>query len=731
MSVASDADLLRKGAMAPEDVVSPLIRPVRTARDVALCSAAGLAGFGAAPLLERPGLAWPALAAGAGGAVLAARRGRRLQERAVVATGIIAGLSPLIGVRQIRSDTVMLRRWTWGRQSVPARITVRYYPGIDAGAVWRGEVLRVVAGKTGHRYVTVKDKPRRRLMVLGLDRSPAAVEAMSPARRRLDRAVTELMGATAKTRDVAIGGDGQVVAFTVVHQAGAKLAAGGYRARVEKVLGTMLPGRWRARWDLEGDTVRFEVRPTLPTQRWVPVTAEVDAAALRANYRSVRVPYAVDEDGNEIAWRPAVVPHFLLTGQTGAGKTSTARSLICGLTRNGWPVWIADVKRIEFRDFRRWPNVQVVASTIPQIVAMIHQATTLMRHRYELVETGRAVVADFEPLFVVIDEYTEFVNVLRSWYASIKLRGEPATPVTLDELASILRLGRSARVHLLETAQRPDITLFGSGEMRDNLGQRASLGRLSPNGAQMMWENAGIGVAIPRGLVGRATTTNDDGVPVEAQTYRFPEFDAVDGSDEAALLAALHPTTSIHERLLILAPQPADDEHRLTWSDYAEAPWVRAADRPDLDPVTRGVQDKIDGTSAGSALAVLGVTAAAADSRIGAGAGTATPATSVDVRTEPGDHTDEAAQDVDATPEDGYASATTSYPARLVPGDLICLDDEEASWVVVDEAPEPDPTAPGQLIISWRSDRDDAGAGVISWGEDEPITVRLPAGEEA
>jgi S-DNA-T family DNA segregation ATPase FtsK/SpoIIIE len=289
-----------------------------------------------------------------------------------------------------------------------------------------------------------------------------------------------------------------------------------------------------------------------------------------------------------ISWRPGVVPHFLFIGPTGAGKTSTSRCVISGVTRSGWAMWIADVKRIEFRDFRDWPNVQVVASSIPQIVAMIHQAWRVMMQRYDLVESGQARVTDFEPLFVLIDEYTEFLNSLRSWYAGVKVKGDPTVPRTLDEVASILRLGRSGRVHLIKTAQRPDIALFGgaaAGEMRDNLGQRMSLGRLSPNGALMMWEDASVGVSIPRGLVGRGTTTGVDGHPVEAQAYRFPDIDAPAGSQESALLEQLRPSRTVHERLLILEPEIQDEEQPLTWHHYAETPWVKASDRARPRPV--------------------------------------------------------------------------------------------------------------------------------------------------
>lgn len=715
--------------MAPEDAVRSVLPSVQSGRNALWFAAAGLAGFGGAPLLGQPGWAWPALAAGAVGAVGQGLQGRRQRERQVVSLGVIGGLSPLLGVRQLEGDTVVLRRWTRGRGSVPRRIDVRYYPGIDAGPAWRKEVLRVVAARTGRGYVVARDWPRRRRIQLRLDTSGEAVVVKPAAQQRLEKAVSELVGPTAATRQVVFE-DERITGFQVTHDAAAKLAAGGYRARVERVLGTILPGRWRAFWDLEGDSARFEVRPVLPSQLWIPGEPVAGQGSL-AEYASVRIPYAEDEDGQQICWRPGVIPHFLFTGRTGMGKTSTARCVIAEVTRRGWPMWIADVKRVEFRDARDWPNVQVVASSIPQIVALIHQAWRVMDQRYELVESGRARRGDFEPLFVLIDEYTEFLNSLRGWYPSVKVKGDPTVPRTVDELASILRLGRTSRVHLIITAQRPDVSLFGgaaAGEMRDNLGQRMSLGWLSPSGALMMWENAAVGVSIPRGLVGRGTTTDGEGRPVEAQAYRFPDFDAPAGSDEARLLERLRPAGVTHERLLIVDPE-VPDEGPVTWWSYADTRWVLAADRPDLDPLARQDDEPVDGRLAGSTLGVLGLTGDAAPAyREGESGemGSLIPLPTRDPVPAAGGGGDFDAAEVRDVREggDGYGGETTSYVTQLAPGDLVCLDEEEARWAVVDMDPVEDPDAPGCWVISWRGEDDDAG--VLSWPEDDPVPVRQP-----
>ena len=67
-------------------------------------------------------------------------------------------------------------------------------------------------------------------------------------------------------------------------------------------MSSSMPGRWRAIWDLEGDEVRFEVRPSLPSSVWLPQRTPEDTEDLLRNYRQVKIPCAVDEDGREILW---------------------------------------------------------------------------------------------------------------------------------------------------------------------------------------------------------------------------------------------------------------------------------------------------------------------------------------------------------------------------------------------------------------------------------------------
>lgn len=534
------------------------VPPRRTThlRDAALLFALGLCGFGVAPLVGRPAMGIPALLLGVLAGTAVAVTGSRAKRQRELENRLLEALAPLLGVRHLDRRIVKLSRWTHGWPGLPTRVRIHYAPGApDNDPAWKAEVLAILASRLLAAYHVVRHDRQRCTLRLDLVRKSADELAEPPySQVRAERAITELIGPTVKVTSVELS-DEELQAITVAHEAGAKLAASGYRNRIERVISTMLPGRWRALWDLEGDSVRFELRPPLPASVWLPPRDEIaDTDDLLKNYRNVKIPCAVDEDGREINWYPARQPMAMLIGGTGTGKTSTSHAILGQITQYEWPVWVADAKRVEFLDLRTWPNVQIVAGSIPHQVALIHRAWELMEHRYQLIEDGKATVNDFEPLVVFLDEFAEFRANLFEWYAQVKVKGDPTKPPTLAEVASLARKARTARIHLVLSTQRPDSEFLG-GEMRDNFSFRISMGRLSPQGAMMMWENPAVGVSLPRSCTGRATATHEDGKPVEVQCYHFPDLHPEEGGAEAQLLEAIRPAKVRWPRLVIVPPE--------------------------------------------------------------------------------------------------------------------------------------------------------------------------------
>lgn len=263
--------------------------------------------------------------------------------------------------------------------------------------------------------------------------------------------------------------------------------------------------------------------------------------------------------------------------------------------------------------------------------------------------------------------------------------GMPSKFPVLEEVAAIAEKGRSAHVHLVIGTQRPDAEWLG-GALRDLFKSRASLGRLSPQGAMMMWEAANIGVAVPKNFPGRATVAGVDGNPVEAQTFWTPDPRRVRKPEDQAILDALRPEV-VTQPPLVLVPPVVDDgdgdgaARPLTYYDWIDAPFGLAATHPDL----------VAGT--GSRNWATADTTSSADV-----AGTS----SGDV-----DELDEDATPQDQHPGDGYDKPEQIPVEALLPGTLVLVD--AGAWAVV-EACEPDIVDDGNWCVDWRDD--DGGSRV-------------------
>lgn len=488
---------------------------------------------------------------------------------------LVLAINHLVGARVPSRRVVRFVRWSTRRSAgQPETLVVSYNPRMDfAGQQEREQLLDVVERRVGTPFRVAHHDTRRCRMTLEV-RQPDPPRSAEEG--RAEKVVAALMGKSAQISP-RTDTSGQVVAVEVQHDLGPKVSLSGYQRRIERALSGMLPGRWRAIWSLETDEVRFELRPKMPAM--IPHTLGEHQLLSHDSYMAFSSTYATDEDGQQISWVPRRHPHFLIVGGTGSGKTSLEHTLVTDLAGAGWRVWVLDGKRIEFIGFREWPNVEMIASRVESQIRMVHAAHELMEHRYDLIEQGKASASDFEPLALVIDEYATFKQAVVRFYRTAKVKGMPAQPPVLELIGDIARLGRTAKVHLVLGIQRPDVT-FLDGEMRDNFAQRVSLGRLSPQGAQMMWDTPAIGVTrLPQG---QGITLNRAGDPVEVLCHYTP--DPAKASEEE--LDALEELKARGEhvrwpRMMIRLPEPTQDldtgeEQPVTYADVVSArivPW--------------------------------------------------------------------------------------------------------------------------------------------------------------
>lgn len=737
------------------DALEPLPHP--WLRNATITAAGGAVAAATAEITNYPGWTIPLAGAGivVGGAVGAV--GYRATLRSLEIDRACEQLATVMSLREPSRTVLRASRWSKGWPGRPGRLTVVYPTGaLDAAEDFVRSVTDTVSGQGWGDYRQVKHDRRRCRLTYAASRSIEQSDSETSEEQRARRTVLTLLGKTAKIVRVEKNASGAVVAIEATHEVGEKLAASGYRARIERTVSALLPGRWRGKWNLESDWVRLEVRPEFEDivyHRPPDIPANLDP---KANYDQVAFAYGVDEDNVPVFWRPAIEPMMMVVGSTGSGKTSAMHTLLTEIVAYGWPVWVLDGKGIEFLGFQACPNVQIVSSQVEHQVALLHRGHQVMTERYAAIVSGDAHEQDFDPLVLFLDEFSSFTGNIVDWYAQTKKKGDPSKPPVLALVADIARKGRSCRVHIVMALQRPDQQYLG-GDLRDNFRCRVSFGRLSPAGAMMMWESPTIGVAVPKKR-GRGITINAADEPREIQGFYTPDPRKALSDMDTDVIEALWPQAVHHARLVIRDPVPVvdfdnskpDEEYELGYRDYADAPWGLASEFPMFDAVARRERAVARGGTRKtmSPLEVLGLAGPSLpDSYVrpaGDGPSTAVvdpqgSASRVDellgaagkrpLRLVPQHLVDEPTTeaieiDVEEGDWEGYGSESTVSPMELHVGDLILVDEDQDQWAMVDSIPDFDPFDDDEQTVAVTYSGD--AEGMLSIPLDGEVTCRRP-----
>lgn len=594
--------------------------------------------------------------------------------------------------------TVKCSRWARRRfvDPRPERIEIRYAAGArDWDPKWMQQLLITTDARLGCEYTVEAHRTERKRVILTTEPHEEDEVDDSPREKLKHRAavtVAEMMGKQSQASYQWNDEDLEGIDVTIPDEIAVKLHSRMKRQQIERVVTAMLPGRWRARWEIESSPARahFELRPSMPEGVSHPKPVITDA-------NRYSIPTGVTEDAVTTAWDlKSTVPHGLVTGMTGTGKTVFILGIVMEWASRQWACWIVDPKQIEFIGLRRWPNVQAIAVTVEEQMALIVRAWELMEKRYAQIVAG-ADERDFEPLLLVLDEYTDLRSSINHWWAENKPKGGPSKCPIFGMIGSLARKARSAKIHLLFGLQRPDAEIL-SGEVRDNLGFRDSLGRLSPDGARMMWGAPYIGSSVPRKIPGRGIAMDAEGDPVESQSYWTPDpRRALRDRKEADLdiLRSLLPDVITHKRFDVVI----EDEDSASWLDEnGKSTYTAWAAITEASFRTVSDWDQI-----------IDLEASPEDQEIASEDIEKSRAEVIRVDRHLQLVTSTLAEEVD----DGYGPAALIAADRLQEGDLVYLEDE---WVVVESAIA-DLEEDGMLSISWRSDDDDAGEIVMDAGE--------------
>ncbi len=215
----------------------------------------------------------------------------------------------------------------------------------------------------------------------------------------------------------------------------------------------------------------------------VPIREVIDSETFKAEDSKVSFAVGRDIGGKEIVADLAKMPHLLIAGATGSGKSVCINSIIASLLYKARPdevkMVLIDPKMVELSNYNGIPHLLIPVVTDPtKAAAALNWAVSEMDERYKkFAEKG---VRNFSG-------YNKIMSQQKNKVRNDEVEGPlPQIVVIIDELAdlmmvassqveeSICRLAQKARaagMHLIVATQRPSVNVI-TGLIKANIPSR-------------------------------------------------------------------------------------------------------------------------------------------------------------------------------------------------------------------------------------------------------------------
>lgn len=216
--------------------------------------------------------------------------------------------------------------------------------------------------------------------------------------------------------------------------------------------------------------------------------------------------FAVGKDiaGNCIVGNIAKMPHMLIAGTTGSGKSVCMNSIIISLLYKASPddvkLIMVDPKMVELGIYNGIPHLLIPVVTDPKKAAgSLQWAVTEMMRRYKymsdagvrdlesynsIIESQEVEGEKFPQVVVIIDELADLMLV--------------AAKEVEDSICRIAQMGRAAGMHLIIATQRPSADVI-TGLMKANIPSRIAFSVASAMESRIILDTQGAEKLVGKG----------------------------------------------------------------------------------------------------------------------------------------------------------------------------------------------------------------------------------------
>jgi S-DNA-T family DNA segregation ATPase FtsK/SpoIIIE len=229
----------------------------------------------------------------------------------------------------------------------------------------------------------------------------------------------------------------------------------------------------------------------------------IDSEEFETSKGKLKLPLGKDISGMPVVADMARMPHLLVAGSTGSGKSVAINAFLCGLLLRHTPdelkLILVDPKMVELIVYNHIPHLlSPVVTELERVVPTLRWATREMERRYKVfarhgcrnLESYRQLAqrrADLEPMpyiLIIIDELADLMMM---------------APDEIETyICRLAQMARATGIHLIIATQRPSVDVI-TGLIKANFPSRIAFAVTSQIDSRVILDTPGAEHLLGRG----------------------------------------------------------------------------------------------------------------------------------------------------------------------------------------------------------------------------------------
>ncbi|HSM38410.1 MAG TPA: DNA translocase FtsK 4TM domain-containing protein [Candidatus Limnocylindrales bacterium] len=210
--------------------------------------------------------------------------------------------------------------------------------------------------------------------------------------------------------------------------------------------------------------------------------------------------------GQDVAGQPfsadlSKMPHVLIAGATGSGKSVCVNAIICSLLMRATPTEVklilVDPKRVEMAQYKGIPHLltEVIVDTEKAVNALKWTVGTMESRYHEFAQRGVRNIAGYNEALKPGEPRMPYIVVVIDELADLMMVSAYEVEATITRIA---QLARATGIHLVVATQRPSVQVI-TGLIKANIPSRIAFAMTSGVDSRTILDTTGAEDLLGRG----------------------------------------------------------------------------------------------------------------------------------------------------------------------------------------------------------------------------------------